>query len=414
MKKLFQPFLYLTIAGFLLPGSALAQEMSNYELMQEIRAMKARVETLEASLQQKNREVKALRQQVAEKSGGTDQGLGERVSRIEEKMEEEETLHALGEWADRIHLSGAVEVEAAYEDMDFADPNVEDTDASDISLATVELGVDADIAEHVQGHVLFLWEDGAGGVDVDEGFITIDGKDVVPLYLNAGKLYVPFGSFESHFVSDPLTLEIGETNEHAVQVGFANDWMDLSAAVYNGDVNEINDQDDHIDGFVGSAVLTLPEGLVPDLGLRAGVSYISNIAESDGLEGETPGVLRDDVGGLGAFLSASYMERVFFEAEYIAALDSFEAGELTFDNGRRAEPRAWNLELAFAPMEKLELGVRYEGSDDMNDFLPETQFGGVVSYEVFKYTTLSLEYLHGTFENDDERDLITTQFAIEF
>jgi hypothetical protein len=33
---------------------------------------------------------------------------------------------------------------------------------------------------------------------------------------------------------------------------------------------------------------------------------------------------------------------------------------------------------------------------------------------VFKYTTLSLEYLHGTFENDDERDLITTQFAIEF
>lgn len=414
MKKLVQLALSLALLSCLPPLPASAEEMSNYQLMQELKAMQARMEKLENALKQKDQEVKALRRHAEDKGAEGEKGLGDRVRRIEEQMEGNKKAGLLGEWADRIHLSGALEVETGYEDMDFADPTVDDTDTSDISLATVELGVDADIAEHVQGHVLLLWEDGAGGVDVDEGFITIDGKDVVPLYLNAGKMYVPFGSYETHFVSDPLTLEIGETNEAAVAAGFANDWLDLCVAVYNGDVNEIDDQDDHIDGFAGSAVFSLPEGLVPNLGLRAGVSYLSNLAESDGLEGETSGVIRDDVGGFGAFLSASYMESLFFEAEHITSLDSFEAGALAFDNGRRAEPRAWNLELAFAPMEKLELGLRYEGSDDMNDFLPEKQFGGVASYEVFKHTTLSVEYLRGTFENDDERDLITTQLAIEF
>lgn len=278
----------------------------------------------------------------------------------------------------------------------------------------MELGIYADIARHVEGHVLLLWEDGFTGVEVDEGYIALDGKDIVPLYLHAGKMYVPFGSFESHFVSDPLTLEIGETNKTAVRAGFANDWLDLSAAFYNGDVNEIGDEDDHIDGFAGSAVFTLPKGIVPNLGATIGASYISNMGDSDGLEGETPGVLQDNVGGFGAFLSLAFMEKYFFEAEYIGAVDHFMPGELTFDNGRRIEPRAWNLEFAFTPVEKLELGVRYEGSDDMFDFLPEKQYGAVAGYEIFESTTLSLEYLHGKFENRDARELITTQLAIEF
>lgn len=410
---MFQNMFFLASVCFFFVLPASAEELSNYELMQEFKAMKTRVETLEISLTKKDQEVEILRKQAAGETVEADEGLGDRVQRIEEKMEARENV--LGKWADRIHISGAVEVEAGYEDMNFSDPAVEDTDASDITLATVELGMDMDIVNHVQGRVVLLWEeDDTEPVDVDEGFITLDGKDVIPLYLSAGKMYVPFGSFESHFVSDPLTLEIGETNESAVRAGFANDWIDLCAAVYNGDVNRINDEGDHLDGFVGLAAFSLPEGTVPDLGLKFGASYISNMADSDGLEGEIPGGIRDDVAGFGAFLSASFMDKVFFEAEYITALDSFEAGELTFDNGLRAKPRAWNLEMAFSPMEKLMLGVKVEGSDDMNDFLPEKHVGAVAGYEIFKYTTLSLEYLHGEFENGDERDLITTQLAIEF
>jgi hypothetical protein len=98
----------------------------------------------------------------------------------------------------------------------------------------------------------------------------------------------------------------------------------------------------------------------------------------------------------------------------VTALDHFNPGELRFDGGEKREPRAWNLEFAFAPMEDLEVAVRYEGSDDTNDFLPEAQFGGVVSYGLFENTSLALEYLHGEFENNDERDLLTAQFGLEF
>lgn len=64
----------------------------------------------------------------------------------------------------------------------------------------------------------------------------------------------------------------------------------------------------------------MPEETLPDLGLMAGVSYISNIGDSDGLQEETPGEVDSYVGGLGSFLSVSYLERFFFEAEYIGAL----------------------------------------------------------------------------------------------
>ena len=50
----------------------------------------------------------------------------------------------------------------------------------------------------------------------------------------------------------------------------------------------------------------------------------------------------------------------------------------------------------------------------MVTFLPEEQYGAVITYSLFENTAIALEYLHGEFENDDERDLLTTQLAVEF
>jgi hypothetical protein len=399
------------LAAFLFsPLPALAEEMSNAELIQELKAMKARVEQLEAQLAQKGELQGESPMGVKGDDDRTRRLLDERISEVEEKLKE---MPLLGKWAERITLSGLIEVEANYEDLDSDDPDT-DGDSSDLTLATVELGVDVDIAQHVSGHVLFLWEeDDTDPVEVDEGFITLDGQDVVPLYLSAGKMYVPFGYYESRFISDPITLELGETNESALKGGFVYQGLELSVAAFNGDVEEAG-EDNHIESYVASVVYTLPEDTVPDLGLMLGVSYISNIADSDGLAGETPGEIADYVGGLGAFVSVSFRDRFFFEAEYIGATDRFEAGELSFDDGQALEPKAWNFEFAFVPMDRLEVAVRYEGGDDLGGFQPEEQYGAVVSYGLFENTALSLEYLHGEFENDDERDLVTAQLGIEF
>ncbi len=410
MRKVVKIVLCVVVIGGGVSFPAFSEEMSNYELQQKLKMTEERVRRLEAQMGGGTADPADEPEDPTEGPIGV-KGLDDRIRRIEGVLQEKPFL---GKWADRVTFSGLIEVEAGYEHLDAADPGIEDEESSDLVLATVELGINAVIAEHVSGHILFLWEeDETEPVDIDEGFILLDGKDVVPLYLNAGKMYVPFGYFESHFISDPLTLEIGETNESAVRAGFFHPWLDLSLTAYNGEVDEIG-EDDHIKGFVGSVRFMVPEDTVPGLGLAFGASYISNIADSDGLEGETPGEIADYVAGLGSFLSVSYQDRFFLEAELITALDKFKAGELSFDGGNALEPKAWNFELAVLPMDDLKVAVRYEGGDDLGDFLPDTQFGAVVSHGLFENTALSLEYLYGEFENDDERNLLTAQLGIEF
>ena len=180
IKKVIRMMCCLLVGGMLVSSPASAQEASNYELLERIKHLDSRMKRIE---------------------GGDEAKAG-------------------GKWFEKITLSGAVEVEASHEAMDFKDPAVTDTDNDDIVLATVELGVDVDFAKHVGGHVLFLWEeDDTDPVEVDEGFIILDGEDVVPLYLSAGKMCVPFGYYESHFISDPITLELGETKESALKGG---------------------------------------------------------------------------------------------------------------------------------------------------------------------------------------------------
>lgn len=426
MKKgLIGAFLIFIIALLMIPSPCMCEEMSNQELMQELKALKEKISILEDKLDnQEKKEIKIQSEQEGDKfhGGGEGQlGLPERIRRIEEKMAQKQE-GVLAKWADKITLSGVIEVEAGYEDYDYDGPAEDDEDSSDLTLATVELGVDVDIIKHVKGHVLFLWEeDDTEPVDVDEGFITLDGEDVVPLYLNVGKLYVPFGNFESHFISDPLTLELGETRESALTVGYKNEWMDVSVSAFNGDIDETG-EDNHIETYVAAASFSVPEEVSSNFGIRAGVSYISNIADSDSLQDEDDdgnkiiagSEVKDYVEGVSAFLSISYMDKFFFEFEYLGALDEFEAGELLFDNGKEFQPETWNFELAYAATDRLELAVKYEGGDDLGDFLPEDQYGAAVTYGLFENTSIALEYLHGEFENDDERDLVTTQLAVEF
>ncbi|MBU4208165.1 MAG: LbtU family siderophore porin, partial [Proteobacteria bacterium] len=246
----------------------------------------------------------------------------------------------LGKWADKIHPSACIEVEAFYQDYDFHDPSVRDTDTSDLKLATVAFGFDVDIAKHVKGSLFFLYEeDDTDPIEIDEGIITIDGADVVPLYVDLGKMYVPFGRFESHFISDPLTLELGETNESAVVVGSRNDWVELSVGAFNGDIDETDEASfNHIDNYLASACFTLPETTMPDFNLTAGISVISNIADSNNLQtvgtGVSAATIKNHIGGFKTFIIASILDKYFFNAEYMGAIDDFESGELSFDGGK--------------------------------------------------------------------------------
>jgi hypothetical protein len=424
-----------------------AQEMSREEIIEELNLLKERIGKLERALK-----IVDKKEPVGENISEDDEALhvGERelrdgwealeediegvglgrlgkIENAEDKGDRDEILRggerglrdrweALERAIDGIDLSGAVEIEAFYEHSEPKEGRKDDT--SDLVLETAELAVDAEITDQLRTHILFDFEEGEG-VDVDEAIVHFRAEEVCvpdlacnsPWYASAGKMTAPFGYYETHFINDSLTQVLGESKETALVVGGHRSFFNLAAGVFNGDVDETGSED-HIENFVGMGLFTLPEDVIPELRVMGGVSYTSSIADSDELtdfvEDEFGSdTIEDYVAGASAFASISFNERYFLEAEWVSALG-------TFKEDRNFKPEAWNLEFAVRPTEVLEIALRYGGSDDSLDFLPETQWGLVAVYELFENTSIGIEYLFNEYENDDEVTTVTTQLAVEF
>ncbi len=324
-------------------------------------------------------------------------------------------------WMQHIAISGVVEAEAGYVRTDYKNPANADTDETDVVLATMEMGVDADITDYVSGHMVFLWEeDDTEPVDLDTGFITVSGGDTLPVYVNLGKMYLPFGMFESFMISDPLTLELAETRESAIQAGFATNGFYGSAFIFNGDIDE-SGKDSRADNF-GASIGIAVEDDAFSMDVSAG--YINNILDSDGLGDhlseimETEGTaLDDDVAGVAAAACLS-MGPMTLIGEYITAFD--EPTFLSVSDGGAVTGQkmsAFNMELACAFAccgKETTFGVAYQGADNTGDLLPDTRWAGTLSAAILSGTTLALEYCRDKFENDDQIDRVTAQLALEF
>ena len=342
-----------------------------------------------------------------EKVGGV-KSLEERVRELEEAVSR--TVPS-GRWYDRIKISGLIEIEAGYSDTDVKDPAEEDEETSDVDLAAAELNADAKIAEHVEGHIKIKYED--DDLFIDEGFIALAGPESFSAYLIAGKQYIPFGNFETHFVTDPNTLILGETDEGAVVAGYriGGELLDIAMGAFNGRAKKAGD-DDAIDSFVAAARAQ------PFAWLNLGISYTSNLAGSDSFNDEVqdPDNLDSLVGAWSAFVTVEFLERFKLIGEYVGALDNFKAGEIYEADPVERQPSAWNVELGVGLAEGLEVALRCGGSDDGgHTFLPETQYGAVVNWGLFDNTNLALEYLHGEFQDDyQDTDTVTVQLAVAF
>ncbi len=206
--------------------------------------------------------------------------------------------------------------------------------------------------------------------------------------------------FASHFISDPLTLALGETNEEAVMIDYHRGSVDLSAGAFNGDVEGGDD-----DFFVSIS-------LAPFEWLNIGGFLLSDIADTDAglLDAAYTG---DTVAGFGGFARLTAWQWTF-SVEYIGAADNFDARDLDGDSGGDGDrPNAFNIEAAYQINGRLEFAAKYEGTKDLFD-LPEVQYGMDISYLLFENVSWSLEYLHGRYQESGSRELVTTQFAVEF
>ncbi|MBU0481202.1 MAG: LbtU family siderophore porin [Proteobacteria bacterium] len=334
------------------------------------------------------------------------ENLRRRLEKLEGRETETEGFN-ITEAGKLLNIWGVVEIEAGYRDT-------KDLPAeSDISVATALIGFDARFNDRVEGRIALLHEEGEEPeVTVDEAHLSVSWANVIAgdLTLTAGKKYLPFGNFNSSMVSDPLTLELGETSRTLLMTGWKRGMVEAQFGIFNG----AHDTTGHdvIDNGVASLAIT------PSNIFGFGISYMCDLAETNGdLLADATTEYEDNVNALSAYLSLN-LSSVTVSLEYLGALKNFSTSMLA-DPDHAAEltgskPRAWFGEAAYAPNDAWSFSARYEKAKHYQDDV--ARYGVTGSYGLYENTVLSLEYLYSDYDKTTENKAsqVTLQLALEF
>lgn len=349
------------------------------------------------------------------------QTLRQELAKQKEQKKESPTINLVNEVSKKIELHGIIEVEGAVT------KGFDNSEESDVTLATAQLDVDAKLNDFASGKIVFLYEeDETDGVDIDEAYITIGNTQKFPVYLKAGKQYLPLGEFDTNMISDPLTLELAEINESAVSLGVEFNGFFMEGSIFNGDIDKVKKQNEdinHLDEFSVYGGYTTE---IDDLTLNAWIGYMNNIADSDTissyLEDNNISSIRDYVGGICANLAIDFKNLSLY-ASYAGATKSFDSGEINFKK-KGAKPKAWNVELGYTiPIMDHEalFALGYQGTDEalLLEF-PKHRYIGSVSVDIIDNLSLAVEYAYDKdYDLDDggthdDAHTFTTQLHFEF
>ena len=337
----------------------------------------------------------------------------------QQKQLTEGTAQSSGGWFQNIEIGGLVEVEANYVDP-YTGPGT-GRSTSDLTLATVEVGISSQVNNWTRADIILLHEE-----DEENNHLIVDVGTIThrptrwKLVRHNRSVLCPFWHIESHMISDPLTLEIGETRESALQVGMESGPLNGSVYLFNGTNKQAGGTKDRIDNWGANlGVSHESDGLTAS----GGIGFINDIGDSDGIQGGlTTNNVRDHVPGWTANAIAEVGNFVFI-GEFVGATEDFQPGELMF-KGRGAEPRAWNAEAGFNfPMMGRDstVAIAYQGTrESLALGWPRRRMMVGWSVSIFENTALTFEWAHdkdysssdgGTGEN---ANTVTTQLAVEF
>ncbi len=255
--------------------------------------------------------------------------------------------HAEQKLTDQLSLSGLLEIDAYSLSQDAGG------DSLDIIVSALEIGLDARINERLGISTLFLYEEGFAGLEVDTAVMNLALASEFDL--TVGQMVLPFGRYESAALSDPLTLELGETADTAVQLSTTRGSLSASVTFFNGHNEEAAAVDDD------QLRLILALDYSQDT-INAGVSWISNM-DSDRFEELTATSIASEVAGLGLYFTWR-QGPLTVSAEHIMALDDYTAGDFGNDVGTPSQPTATALELDYALDENSTLAIAFQNSSE--------------------------------------------------
>jgi hypothetical protein len=289
-------------------------------------------------------------------------------------------------WVDRVKLSGLLEGE--YRWIKSSDVSDKDADAaSDLYVRRLELGIEAELTDWIKANAVLNSEfigdsvnEGDELITVDEAVINLRQEDV-PVYLVLGKRVQPFGVFENHLVTDPMTQDAYEAKRVGLTLGATGPiGLDLSATLYKGE-----EQMDHLvdSGLFEAARAGDPGNDVGSYIVSASISPVEDSLTLFGSYLSEPGRGdRNETANFGLSAAVPGIRDLRLDAEYMKALkrEKFDGLEEAFKEGvysvtasyvinngeRREEPGGATLaeRLAHILEEPLELAFRYERFDD--------------------------------------------------
>ena len=351
---------------------------------------------------------------------------------------------AEGNVAQGLQLGGHVHTLVSQQSTDNGGGGSEN--ASDVHVSSLELGLTASPFRYADATVVWLREEGVGRTNpdfhVDQAFVTLAGTSRVladgtregtvedsAAYLQVGKMYIPFATNLAYHtfdvISEPQTLQLGETLESGVRVGYHPAELDVYAGVYGGAGqegslnadNEPADTDDLDDVFAGINY----EG---DAGGLA-VQYMSNLNNSLALQEELGRDSNDNVvgaedavGGLTLF-GHGEVGPLQGQLSYVTALADYDLGNFA---GRR--PSALNGELTWTgagmlPDERpLRATLVYSHTEEWFDH-PENSMGAVVGTDIAEGVAVAGEVLHRDYDSSlssgaDTETIASARLAVGF
>ncbi|WP_382339894.1 LbtU family siderophore porin [Legionella dresdenensis] len=248
---------------------------------------------------------------------------------------------------------------------------------------------------------------------LDQGFITIGNLDAGDAYASIGQMYLPFGQYDGFAINSPLTSSLFTTIERPILLGYSqsNDTTEFDLEFYGYQGETTVTSATAINEWGASADYYLNKN---NWNANVGFGYISNIADSEGMQINGQYAIQCDVFGGFAYpcnngeslvhkvpgfdTHGSFTYGPFSViSEYITATRHFDRGDLGF-NRHGARPAAFDVEagLQFKFLKKpsiVSVGYGYT-KEALALLLPAKQYVATVSTSLWRNTTQSLSFEH--------------------
>lgn len=297
-------------------------------------------------------------------------------------------------------IGGSVQLEGVYRHPDEGD------NTAGVGVGQAELVVEAKLNDWIGAGATLLYEEADIGLEEDEqadldSASLIIGPPQGAWFFAAGRQYVPFANWPPALIADPLTLQLGETNELALQFGWASGRLHGSILGFNG-------------GYGAAMGYSLERGS-SEFGLN--LSYISDLGASGALQeviADARG--RDSVPGWTARAELRYANAALV-GEYLAALEHFATREVEYA-GRGAQPSSWLLEATYAIRlagQKATVVIGYQGTEEAQALkLPSRRWLAGLSVELATRFSSAIEWARDADYASQQVRTTAVQLAVAF